>query len=130
MMTIYEIKKSFKINLAYLGDGNNNTTHSLMFYAAILGMNISVASPKGMDYEPQANVVKLSKKFAAKSGSNILITNDSKKAVKDADFVYTDSWMSYHIPPDQEKRRIKIFAPYQVSSKIMTLAKKDAKFMH
>ena len=65
MMTIYEIKKSFKINLAYLGDGNNNTTHSLMFAASILGMNISVASPKGKDYEPQQKVIRQAKQFAA-----------------------------------------------------------------
>ena len=130
VLTIYEIKKKFKVNLAYLGDGNNNTTHSLLFAASILGMNIAVASPKGKDYEPQSNVIKRAKQFARKSGSKVLVADNPKLAVKDADFVYTDSWMSYHIPPGEEDRRIKIFSPYQVNSSIMKMAKKDAKFMH
>jgi len=104
VLTIYEIKKKFKVNLAYLGDGK--------------------------DYEPQSNVIKRAKQFARKSGSKVLVADNPKLAVKDADFVYTDSWMSYHIPPGEEDRRIKIFSPYQVNSSIMKMAKKDAKFMH
>lgn len=130
LMTIYEKKKTFDIKLVYLGDGLNNVTHSLLFGCSIMGIDISVATPKGKDYEPDANVVKIAKSFAMKSGSRIVITNKPEEAAKNADIVYTDSWMSYRIPKSREKQRLKIFQPYQVNRKIMQLAKNDALFMH
>lgn len=128
MMTIWEKFHTFRIKLAYVGDGLNNTTHSLLLGAAIIGMDIAVASPKGKAYEPDDGIVKKAKRLA--KNSRIEITASPSEAVKDADIVYTDSWMSYHIPESKEPERIKIFRPYQVNKKLLTAAKKDFKFMH
>ena len=130
LMTIFEKKKTFKLRLAYLGDGFNNVTHSLLYGCALVGMDISVASPRGKEYEPDFNVVKKATEFAKISGSKIIITNNPEEAARNADIVYTDSWMSYRISKEQEAERIKAFMPYQVNSKIMALAKKNALFMH
>ncbi|MBI2971796.1 MAG: ornithine carbamoyltransferase [Candidatus Aenigmarchaeota archaeon] len=130
MLTIYEKKQSLKIKLAYLGDGNNNTTHSLMYAAAILGMDIVVACPKGEAFEPQPAVTRDAKRLAEKSGSLMDVTQDASEAAQGADVVYTDSWMSYRIPEHESHKRMKLFLPYQVNKKTMSLAKKDAVFMH
>jgi len=118
------------LKVAYFGDGNNNVTHSLLFGCSILGMNISVACPKGPDFEPNADVVKKATQFAEKSGSKIEITNNAKTAIKDADVVYTDSWMSYHIPENLKQERMNIFMPFQVNNELMKLAKKNVIFLH
>lgn len=129
LMTIHE-KKGLAGKLAYLGDGLNNVTHSLLLGCALAGMNIAVASPSGKEYEPDRKVVSEARKLAAKSGSRVMLTNDPKLAVESADVVYTDSWMSYHVPPEQEKERARIFAPYKVNVPLMRHAKKSAIFMH
>ena len=97
LFTIYEKKKKLKgLKLCFVGDGDNNVTHSLLLGCSIMGMDISVASPK--QHMPQEWIVKIAEKTAKKSGSKIQILNDAKKAALNADIVYTDSWMSYHIP--------------------------------
>lgn len=128
LMTIFENKGKLKgLKLAYLGDGFNNTTHSLLYGCSKMGINISVACPER--FSPDKNVVKQSA-LAAKGRSNVEITTFASAAAKDADIIYTDSWMSYHVPEGQEKMRRKIFMPYQVNRSLMKLAKKDAIFMH
>ena len=118
------------LKLAYLGDGFNNVTHSLMFGGTKTGMQVSVGSPAGADYSPRADVVADCGNYAAKSGGSVFVTDDPVEAIKDADVVYTDSWMSYHIPKEQEENRIAKFMPYQVNSELMALAKPDAIFMN
>lgn len=131
LQTIREKKKRLKnLKLAYFGDSNNNVTHSLLFGCAIMGIHISIGCPRGSEYEPQKNVVKKAQSIAKKSGTKIIITHDAKKAIKNADIVYTDSWMSYHIPKSKMKERIKIFKPYQVNQKLMSYAKPNAIFMN
>jgi len=68
--------------------------------------------------------------FAKESGSGLLITDDAAEAVKGADVVYTDSWMSYHIPKEEEAARVEIFKPYQVNSDLMAKAADEAIFMN
>ena len=129
LLTIHEKKGNPKgLKLCFVGDGNNNITHSLLLGCSITGMDISVGCPK--QHSPQEWVVEIAKKNAAKSGSKIEILNDAKKAVENADIVYTDSWMSYHIPKNQEAERIKTFKPYQVNKELMANAKKNAIFMN
>ncbi len=129
LMTIREKKRKFSsLKLAYLGDGFNNVTHSLLYGCSKMGIDISVASPS--QCMPDKNVCIDAVRFAKESGSRIEITNDPKKAAYNADIVYTDTWMSYRIPKEQEGERKKIFGPYQVNGNIMSLAKKDAVFMH
>lgn len=118
------------LKLAYLGDGFNNVTHSLMYGGTKMGMHVSVGSPAGEEYSPRADVVADCKKFSAESGGSVFVTDDPVAAIKDADVVYTDSWMSYHIPKDQEEERIAKFMPYQVNSELMAHAKPDAIFMN
>lgn len=131
MQTIIEHKGRLKgLKLAYLGDAHNNVTHALMFGCTKMGMDISVGCPAGAEYMPMDDVVAASKANAAQSGSRILITNDAAEAARGADVVYTDTWMSYHIPPHKAEMRVKIFKPYQVNEALMAHAKKDAIFMN
>ncbi len=129
LLTIQEKKGSLKgLTLAYLGDGFNNVTHSLMYGCSKVGMNIRVGSPEG--HMPAAEVTEQCREFAAQSGASLLITDDAAEAVRGADVVYTDSWMSYHIPKNEEAARIKVFTPYQVTAEKMALAADDAIFMN
>ena len=101
-LTIWEKKKRLNnLKLAYLGDGNNNVTHDLIYASALLGVNITVACPKGRAYEPQDLVLKESKEIAKDSGASIIITQKAQNAVEDADVIYTDSWMSYRVPKSE-----------------------------
>ncbi|MFH0949404.1 MAG: ornithine carbamoyltransferase [Candidatus Aenigmatarchaeota archaeon] len=127
LMTIYEKRKKFSgLKLAYLGDGDNNVTYSLLYGCAIAGVDIVVASPKGA--MPQKSVVATAKKIA-KNSASVMVTTNPKEAAKDADIIYTDSWMSYRIPSGEEPKRVKIFSPYQVNKKLFSLAKNPL-FMH
>ncbi len=127
MYTIREYVKDFRrTKLAYVGDGNN-VCNSLLLASSIVGLNISVATPKG--YEPSDEIVKKALKYARKSGAKILITNDAIKAVSDADFVYTDTWVSMHQEHEKEER-LKAFKNYQVNRNLLKHAKRDVKVMH
>ncbi len=131
LMTIREKKGELEgVKLAYFGDSNNNVTHSLMFGGAIMGLNVMVACPEGADYEPLPEVLSKCRELAAASGGSVAVTHDPTEAVKDADVVYTDSWMSYHIPADEKEARIELFKPYQVNAELMSHAKNDAVFMN
>jgi len=129
LLTIQEKKGDLKgLTLAYLGDGFNNVTHSLMYGCSKVGMNIRVGSPQG--HMPAAVVVEQCAEFAKASGSELLITDSAAEAVAGADVVYTDSWMSYHIPKEEESARIAVFTPYQVNAELMAQASSDAIFMN
>jgi len=129
LLTIQEKKGSLKgLTLAYLGDGYNNVTHSLMYGCTKVGMNIRVGSPE--EHMPAVEVTEQCAEFAKESGSGLLITDNAAEAVRGADIVYTDSWMSYHIPKEEEAARVEVFKPYQVNAELMALAAEDAIFMN
>jgi len=129
LLTIYEKKNKLKgLKLCFVGDGNNNIVHSLLLGCSIVGINISISCPK--KHEPLGWVIDLAEKNAKKSDSKIEILNNAEKAVDNVDIVYADTWMSYHIPKEQEDERIKTFKPYQVTAKLMANAKEDAIFMN
>ena len=129
LLTIQEKKGTLKgLKLAYLGDGYNNVTHSLMRGCTKLGMHVSVGSPE--EQMPAVEVTETCAKFAQESGCELFVTDNPVEAVQDADIVYTDSWMSYHIPKEEEAARSKLFAPYQVNAALMSHAKPDAIFMN
>lgn len=131
LMTLKEKKGKLKgFKLAYLGDGKNNVTYSLLFGCAKMGMDISVGCPKGADYEPQSTVIAKAKEFAQKHGSKVEVFYDAPSAVANADVVYADSWMSYHIPEEKKDERFRIFQPYQVNAQVMSCAKTSAVFMN
>ena len=90
LFTIYEKKGKLKgLKLCFVGDGNNNVTHSLLLGCSITGMDISVGCPK--EHMPQQWITEIAEENAKKSGSKIEILDDVKKAVENADIVYADS---------------------------------------
>lgn len=131
LMTILEKKRKFQgLKLCYLGDGNNNVTNSLLYGCSKIGINISVGCPAGREYDVSKKVLQESKGFAKKNKSSVQVYHNAKESAKEADVVYTDSWMSYRINPNQKKKRIKVFKKFEVNKKIMDHAKKNAIFMH
>lgn len=131
LQTVKEKKGSLKgLKLAYLGDAENNVTYSLMHGCAQVGMNISIGCPEGNQYRPKDEKVAEARAIAEKTGAKVEVVHDAAEAVKDADVVYTDSWMSYGIPAEEEETRKKVFMPYQVNSELMAKAKPDAIFMN
>ncbi|MFQ6069373.1 MAG: ornithine carbamoyltransferase [Candidatus Aminicenantales bacterium] len=114
------------LKLAYIGDGNN-VCHSLILAAAKAGSWISIATPRG--FEPRAEIIDQAEEDGKETGFRLSLTNDPKKAVEEADAVYTDVWASMGQEKEREKRK-KIFAPYQVNATLMKSAKPEALFMH
>ncbi|MBN1975759.1 MAG: ornithine carbamoyltransferase [Anaerolineae bacterium] len=112
--------------LAFVGDGNNVAV-SLIFGAAMLGMDFAIAGPPG--YELPADVWALGQKLAGESGSTLLATHDPREAVSGADVVYTDVWASMG-QEEETAARARAFAPYQVNEELMAEAKPDAIAMH
>jgi ornithine carbamoyltransferase len=120
-MTIKEKKGKLKgLKIAWVGDGNN-VCNSMIYGAALSGIEMSIATPKG--FQPDKTAVKESKK-----STKIELTADPFVATKNADVVVTDTYSSIH---NSDPKRIKQFLPkYQVNSKLMSSAKKNAIFLH
>ena len=122
LMTIREHKGVLKgKKLCYIGDGNN-MTNSLIVGGIKMGMEVSVACPKG--YEPDAELMK----WAAENGK-FTCTESVLEAAKDADVLYTDVWASMGQEAEAEERK-KIFKGYQINSDVMAVAHADAMVMH
>ena len=127
IFTVWEKCGTFKdITLSYVGDGNN-VLNSLMCASAKVGLNMKIATPKG--YEPLKDMVKLARSFAKESGSTIDFFSEAALAVKDADVVYTDVWVSMGQEKEIKKRE-KAFKGFQINEKIMRSAKKGCLVMH
>jgi len=128
LMTVTEhSKKLGSTKLAYVGDGNN-VCNSLIQISALLGLKLWVAAPR--QYQPRADLVASAMKWASETGGSIQVTEDPVEAVSDADFVYTDVFVSMGQDEEREKR-LSVFLPrYQVNRELMSHAKPDAKFMH
>ncbi len=125
-MTMIEHKKDKNPVVAYVGDGNNIAASWLMLCAK-LGFELRVASPKG--YECEGLVIDSAMKLAKKSGANIRFFHDPKEAVKNADVITTDTWVSMGQEDDKAKK-LKDFKGFMVDDDMMKLAKKDAIFLH
>lgn len=127
LLTIKEIKGTIEgIKCVYVGDGNN-VAHSLMIAAAKVGMDMTIACPKG--YEPDESVVKMAKGFAAESGAAIVVEHDVNKAVKGADVIYTDVWTSMG-QEEENEWRLQAFKDYQVNAALVQQANSDYLFLH
>lgn len=114
------------LKLAFVGDGNN-VASSLILTSASLGINFRIATPK--EYEPEKNIVKRAQSLNKKSRGTLLVTNNIKMAVKNADIIYTDTWVSMGEEKEVDVRRRK-FANYKVTEQMFKLAAKNAVFMH
>ncbi|WP_318505099.1 ornithine carbamoyltransferase [Bacillus sp. T3] len=127
LQTIYEQKGTFAgLKVAYIGDGNN-VAHSLMIACAKVGMDISVATPKG--YEPDAGVTEAVLGYAAESGAKVVITNDPVEGIVGADVVYADVWTSMGQEAENEIR-LKAFEGFQINDTLVANAKSDYIFLH
>lgn len=127
LLTIQEKKRRLKgLKIAYVGDGNN-VTNSLIEAAAKTGMTIAVGCPPG--YQPNRGIVDRAREEARQTGAVIEIGADPLVAVKGADVVYTDVWISMGQEREQAKR-LKILAPYQLNARLLKQAKQDALVMH
>jgi ornithine carbamoyltransferase len=127
LYTILEARNQLEgLNLAWIGDGNN-VCNSWLLGASIMGMNIRVATPEG--YEPNRNILEKAKRLANKSGSNVEVTREPKKAARDADILYTDVWISMGQEKEAEKRK-KVFQGYQINNDLLKAAKEGAIVMH
>ena len=127
LQTVYEHKGKLKgLNVCYVGDGNN-ISNSLLYGCTKMSMNISVATPKG--YECDALVTERALDTAKKTGSKVLLTEDPKEAMKNADVVITDTWVSMGQEAEKQER-IKIFKDYTVTEELFSLADSEAIFMH
>ena len=123
LMTIKEYRKSFAgITVVWVGDGNN-VCNSLFGGAAITGMNMRVACPKG--YEPAKGVVEKAKKM----GCEVLIMENAEEAAVDADVLYTDVWVSMGDENERDKRK-RDLKNYQLNEDVVKVAKEDAIIMH
>ena len=131
LMTMIELDK-FDFNspknttVAFIGDGNN-MAHSWAILAGKLGFNLRIATPK--DYEVDENIKQKALEFAKVSGAKIEFIYDPKVAVKDADVVTTDTWVSMGQEEEKEKR-VNDFRGFEVDENLMNLAKQDAIFLH
>jgi len=129
LMTDYLTMLEFGITtpvVAYVGDGNN-MTHSWLMLSAKLGFELRVATPKGYECDPQ--IVQEALEIAKSSGAKITFSHDPKEAVKDANVVTTDTWVSMG-QEDEKEERMKAFDGFIVDEALMSLTQKDAIFLH
>ncbi len=127
---VFTLKEKFgkltSVTLAYVGDGNN-VLHSLMYASAMVGMNLKFSTPQG--YEPKAEIVEDVKKIGEETKSHISYCKTPEDAVKGADAVYTDVWVSMG-QEDEHKKKLYDFQGYQVNEELFAKAKKEAFLMH
>jgi ornithine carbamoyltransferase len=123
IMTINEHVKDMEgLRVAWVGDGNN-VCNSLILSSALTGMDVSIASPKG--YAPKRDVLD----HAREIGGTIHISRSPKDAVRDADIIVTDTWVSMG-DEDTREERIRAFSGYTVDEHLIRLASPDARVLH
>jgi ornithine carbamoyltransferase len=120
LFTIKEYSGTTKVKTVFMGDGASNIANSLMLGAKLSGMELVVASPK--EYAPSAELLKECAPYAS-------WCEDPVEAMRNADYVYTDVWVSMGFEEERAKR-MEILAPYQVNKALMEKANKNVKFLH
>ena len=123
IMTIREHFKDMKgLRIAWVGDGNN-VCNSLVLSSALTGMEISVASPEG--YAPSKKIIRHAKEI----GGTVRLTRSPDDAVRDADVIVTDTWISMG-EENERKTRLEAFRGYTVDEHLLKLASPDARVLH
>ncbi len=112
--------------LAWVGDGNN-VHHSLLLGAALVGLDLTSATPAA--YRPDPSIVAQAKRFAERSGATLRFTEDPREAARNADAIYTDVWVSMGEEAEKEARE-RAFAGFQVNAALVELARPDAFVLH
>lgn len=124
IMTVIEVKGGYEgQKIVWVGDGNN-VAHSWVNAAAVLELNLVVATPEGYEVEPEIKAAAL-----ARGGKQILYTHDPVEAIKGADVVYTDVWASMGQEEEQKKREA-AFEGFQINKDLLSHAKADVMVMH
>ncbi len=127
LVTIYERRGHFHgLTVAFIGDGNNVAT-SLAQASAMVGMSFIIASPEG--YELGKKALTQARLFASMSGCSVDVIRSPREAVKQADVVYTDVWISMG-QEDSYDERLKAFQGYQVNADLLSLAPPEVILMH
>ena len=118
-----------EVVFCYLGDARFNMADSYLVAGAKLGMDVRIASPRAL--WPSDEVIGMAEQVAAETGAQIKITEDVEEAVKGADFLLTDVWVSMGEPDEVWKERIELLTPFQVNAETMALTgNPNVKFMH
>ena len=129
LLTIKEHKGHLKgIKMAYFGDARYNMGNSLMIGAAKMGMNYVACAPKQL--WPTKDLYNKCLEIAKETGASVELSEDIDSAIKDADVVVTDVWVSMGEADSVWEERIKLLLPYQVNASLMAKAKEDAIFLH
>ena len=128
-MTEHTYKKLPDIAYCFMGDARNNMGNSLMVGGCKLGMDVRLCGPKHQ--WPDDGLVAECRQIAADTGARLTLTDDVAEGVKDADYLYTDVWVSMGEPDSVWEERVKLLKPYQVNAEAMALAgNPEVKFMH
>ncbi|MGW0705909.1 ornithine carbamoyltransferase [Streptomyces sp. NPDC002643] len=113
----------------YLGDARNNMGNSLLSMGALLGMDVRIAAPRELWLA--AELVAACRVLSEDSGARLTLTEDVETAVRGADFLHTDVWVSMGEPADTWRERIELLLPYQVNDKTLAATgNPDVRFMH
>lgn len=117
------------IAYCFLGDGRNNVARSLLVTGALLGMDVRIAAPA--ELQPPADVQALARVLAARSGARIDVTDDPVRAVRGADFLYADVWLSMGEADSEWADRVRLLKPYRVTGELLARTGKDTtRFLH
>jgi len=118
-----------KMSFCYLGDARNNMGNSLMVGSAKMGIDFRAAAPK--QCQQNEELVNVCNEIAKTTGAKITLTESVEQAVKNADFLYTDVWVSMGEPESVWDERIKLLKPYQINKNVLKLTgNPDVKFLH
>ena len=129
LLTIREHLGRLKgVKLVYMGDARYNMGNSLMIACAKMGMDFVACAPKA--YFPDSKLVEECRAFAAQSGGSVTLTEDVWEAVKGADVIDTDVWVSMGEPDEVWEERIRDLSPYKVTMEVMEAAGPEAIFLH
>jgi ornithine carbamoyltransferase len=122
-------KRLDQMKFCYLGDARNNVGNSLMVGSAKMGIDFRAAAPDPV--QPDDKLVARCREIAAGTGGKITVTSDVEAAVKDADFLYTDVWVSMGEAKEVWEERIGMLSPYQVNGKVIEMTgNPEVKFLH
>jgi ornithine carbamoyltransferase len=121
------VSKLTGLDFAYVGDGANNMSHSYLLGCATAGMHVRIGTPDG--YVPSPDIVATAEAIAAETGGSVLITNDHDEAVRGADVIATDTWVSMG-DEGTETDRAHAFEPFQVNARSLELAAPGAHVLH
>ncbi len=128
-LTIREKLGALKgVKFVYMGDARYNMGNSLMVGCAKMGLHFTACAPEG--YFPDPALVSACREIAEASGGSITLCADPSVAVKDAQVIYTDVWVSMGEPVEVWEERVKLMLPYQVNTALMQKASPDCIFMH